>query len=59
MIVGIVLFQNIGPLLKSYDSGFLRLILKSNDKRKEEVRDADVLEGVERLEEGQRLFKEN
>ena len=59
MIVGIVLFQNIGLLLKSYDSGFLRLILKSNDKRKEEVRDADVLEGVERLEEGQRLFKEN
>ena len=49
VIGGHCLIPNTELLLKSYDSMFLRLILKSNDKRKEEVRDVGVLEGVERV----------
>ena len=43
------LIPNIELLLKSYDSKFLRLILESNDERKEEIRDKDVRREVERV----------
>jgi hypothetical protein len=36
-------------LLKSYDSEFLRLILKSNEKRKEEIKDESIRSEVERV----------
>jgi len=42
VIGGHCLIPNTELLLKSYDSDFLRLILKSNEKRKEEIKDATV-----------------
>jgi UDP-N-acetyl-D-mannosaminuronate dehydrogenase len=44
------LIPNIKLLLESYDSRFLRLVLESNEKRKEEVKDKDVLAEVEKIE---------
>ena len=35
--------------MKSYDSESLRLILKSNEKRKEEIKDGDVTREVEKV----------
>jgi len=35
--------------LEGYDSKLLRLILDSNEKRKEEVKDKRILEEVERI----------
>jgi UDP-N-acetyl-D-mannosaminuronate dehydrogenase len=40
---------NVELLLKGYDSKLLRLILESNEKRKEEVKDKDVREEVEKV----------
>ena len=42
VIGGHCLIPNTELLLKSYDSEFPRLILKSNEKRKEEIKDATV-----------------
>jgi UDP-N-acetyl-D-mannosaminuronate dehydrogenase len=42
VIGGHCLIPNTELLLKSYDSEFLKLILKSNEKRKEEIKDATV-----------------
>jgi UDP-N-acetyl-D-mannosaminuronate dehydrogenase len=42
VIGGHCLIPNAELLLKSYDSEFLKLILKSNEKRKEEIKDATV-----------------
>ena len=42
VIGGHCLIPNTELLLKSYDSEFLRLILKSNEKRKEEIKDPTV-----------------
>ena len=42
VIGGHCLIPNTELLLKSYDSKFLRLILKSNEKRKEEIKDPTV-----------------
>jgi UDP-N-acetyl-D-mannosaminuronate dehydrogenase len=42
VIGGHCLIPNTKLLLKSYDSEFLRLILKSNEKRKEEMKDATI-----------------
>ena len=42
VIGGHCLIPNTELLLKSYDSEFLQLILKSNEKRKEEIKDATV-----------------
>jgi len=49
VIGGHCLIPNIELLLRSYDSRFLRLILESNDERKEEIRDKDVRREVERV----------
>jgi len=49
VIGGHCLIPNIELLLKSYDSMFLRLILESNEERKEEIRDKDVRREVERV----------
>jgi len=46
---GHCLIPNTELLLKSYDSTFLRLILRSNEKRKEEIRDKRVYEEVEKI----------
>jgi UDP-N-acetyl-D-mannosaminuronate dehydrogenase len=48
-IGGHCVVPNIDLLLKSYDSKFLRLILESNEKRTEEIRDKSVQQEVEKV----------
>ncbi len=57
VISGHCVIPNAEMLLKSYNSEFLRLILESNHKRKEEIRDENVYEEAERLGGERRLFK--
>ena len=52
VIGGHCLIPNTELLLKSYDSEFLRLILESNEKRREEVKDEGVRRELKRLREG-------
>ena len=49
VIGGHCLIPNTELLLKAYDSEFLRLILESNEKRKEEVKDKTVEKEVEKV----------
>lgn len=49
VIGGHCLIPNTELLLGSYDSDFLRLILKSNEKRKEEIKDEGVYREVEKI----------
>jgi hypothetical protein len=49
VIGGHCLIPNAELLLKSYDSEFLRLILKSSEKRKEEIKNKNVRNEVEKL----------
>jgi len=49
VIGGHCLIPNTELLLKSYDSKFLRLILESNEKRKEEIKDEDVRREVDKV----------
>ncbi len=49
VIGGHCLIPNAELLLKSYDSEFLRLILKSNEKREEEIKDEDLRIEVEKV----------
>ena len=49
MVVDIVPILNVELLLKNYDSEFLRLILESNEKWKEEIKDEDVRREVENV----------
>lgn len=43
------MIPNTELLLKSYDSEFLRLILESNEKRKEEIKDKTVKVEAEKV----------
>ena len=49
VIGGHCLIPNTELLLKSYDSDFLKLILKSNEKRKEEIKNATVKAELEKV----------
>jgi UDP-N-acetyl-D-mannosaminuronate dehydrogenase len=49
VIGGHCLIPNTELLLKSHDSDFLRLILKSNEKRKEEIKDESIRSEVEKV----------
>jgi len=49
VIGGHCLIQNAELLLECYDSEFLRLILKSNEKRKLEVEDEETREEIEKV----------
>ncbi|MCJ7634139.1 hypothetical protein MUP77_17345, partial [Candidatus Bathyarchaeota archaeon] len=49
VIGGHCIIPNTELLLRSYDSELLRLILKSNDKRKEEVKDESIRSEVEKV----------
>jgi len=51
VIGGHCLIPNAELLLKSYDSKFLRLILESNEKRKEEIKDESIKREVEKIKE--------
>jgi hypothetical protein len=48
-IGGHCLIPNTELLLNVYDSEFLRIILKSNEKRKEEIKDKSVKKEVEKV----------
>jgi len=49
VIGGHCLIPNTELLLRAYDSEFLRLILKSNEKRKEEVKDKIIQAEVKKV----------
>jgi len=49
VISGHCIIPNTDLLLKSYHSEFLRLILKSNEKRKEEIKDKSIRSEVEKV----------
>jgi UDP-N-acetyl-D-mannosaminuronate dehydrogenase len=49
VISGHCLIPNTKLLLRVYDSEFLKLILESNEKRKEEVKEKDILEDIEKI----------
>jgi UDP-N-acetyl-D-mannosaminuronate dehydrogenase len=51
VIGGHCLIPNAKLLLESYDSEFVRLILRSNEKRKEEIKDPEIIEEVGKIEE--------
>jgi UDP-N-acetyl-D-mannosaminuronate dehydrogenase len=51
VIGGHCLIPNTELLLESYDSEFLRLILKSNDKRKKEMTNASIRNEVEKIKD--------
>jgi UDP-N-acetyl-D-mannosaminuronate dehydrogenase len=48
-IGGHCLIPNINLLLEAYDSEFLRLILKSNEKRQKEMKNKEILGDVEKV----------
>ncbi len=58
VIGGHCLIPNTKLLLKSYDSEFLQLILKSNEFRKKEIKDKGVLKEVEKIERRVRVLEE-
>lgn len=45
------LIPNAELLLESYDSEFIKLILSSNEKRKEEIKNSEIIEEVGKIEE--------
>jgi hypothetical protein len=49
VIGGHCLIPNIELLLNSYDSEMLQFILKSNKKRKEEVKDLNLKKEIEKI----------
>jgi len=51
LIGGHCLIPNAELLLESYDSEFIRLILRSNEKRKEEIKHPEITEEVSKIEE--------
>jgi len=51
VIGGHCLIPNAKLLLESYDSEFIRLILKSNERRKQEIKDSSIIEEVGKIEE--------
>ena len=51
VIGGHCLIPNVKLLLELYDSEFARLILRSNEKRKEEIKDPGIVEEVRKIEE--------
>jgi hypothetical protein len=58
-IGGHCLIPNTRLLLKSYDSEFLRLVLRSNEKRKQEVKDPRIKEEAEKVKKrAERLQKD-
>jgi UDP-N-acetyl-D-mannosaminuronate dehydrogenase len=58
VIGGHCLIPNTELLLKSYNSEFLRLILESNEKRKEEVKNAKIRNEVKKIEKRTKALEE-
>ena len=57
VIGGHCIIPNTVLLLESHDSEFLRLILKSNEKRKEEVKDENIHSEVEKVKKRAEAFE--
>jgi UDP-N-acetyl-D-mannosaminuronate dehydrogenase len=55
VIGGHCLIPNAELLLKNYDSEFIRLLLKSNEKRKEEAKNPDIMREIEKLKKKEEL----
>ena len=55
VIGGHCLIPNAELLLKNYDSELIRLLLKSNEKRKEEAKNPDVMREIRKLKEKEEL----
>ena len=51
VIGGHCVIPNAELLLKSYDSEFVRLLLRSNEKRKEEIRNREISQEVDKIRE--------
>jgi UDP-N-acetyl-D-mannosaminuronate dehydrogenase len=49
--------QNTELLMKTYDSKFLEIILESNEKRKEEIKDPKIVEEVEKIKKRVKAFE--
>jgi len=49
VIGGHCLIPNIEILLKTYDSEFLKMVLESNEKRREEVKNPRIMEEIEKI----------
>ncbi len=58
VIGGHCLIPNTELLLKNYDSEFLRLILKSNERRKEEIKNEGVRSEVEKIRKRVKTLEE-
>ena len=59
VIGGHCLIPNVELLLSVYDSEFLHLILESNDRRKEEIKDKTVAKEIEKVEKRTRALEED
>jgi UDP-N-acetyl-D-mannosaminuronate dehydrogenase len=57
VIGGHCLIPNTELLLSAYDSEFLRLLLKSNEKRKEEIKDKGIQKEVEKVGKRVKTFE--
>lgn len=57
IIGGHCLISNAELLLKSYDSDFIKLILKSNEKRKKEMEDPEVAEEAGKIRDRVKTFE--
>ncbi|MBS7632041.1 GDP-mannose dehydrogenase [Candidatus Bathyarchaeota archaeon] len=57
VVGGHCLIPNTELLLKTYDSQFLRLILESNEKRKEEVKNKEVTREIEKVKKRVEAFE--
>jgi UDP-N-acetyl-D-mannosaminuronate dehydrogenase len=57
VIGGHCLIPNAKLLLESYDSEFVRLILRSNERRKGEIKDPEIVEEVGKIEERAKVLE--
>jgi len=57
VIGGHCLISNAELLLKSYDSEFIKLILKSNEKRKKEMEDPEIAEEADKIKDRVKAFE--
>ena len=59
VIGGHCLIPNTELLLEVYESEFLRLILESNEKRKEEIKEEEIRNEVEKIKERVKKLEED
>jgi UDP-N-acetyl-D-mannosaminuronate dehydrogenase len=57
VIGGHCLIQNVQLLLNTYDSKFLEIVLESNEKRKEEVRDKRIMKEIDKIKKKVEVYE--